>query len=245
MVEPEPCPTRLVAVVFDAVDHVAQARWWGKALDTPVTSEGDEWSGIEPAGAPMLDFGTVPEAKSGKNRTHLDLATYTATQHEQLVDRLVGLGAVRIDVGQPQDADWVVLADPEGNEFCVLEPRPEAGHEGLLGAIVVDTDELEATTAFWRVASGWDLVEADSTRASFRDPRRLGPYLELAATEGAKAGKSRIHLDVAPWPGQDQAAAVDALVAAGARRVDIGQRDVTWAVLQDPGGNELCVLTPR
>jgi hypothetical protein len=69
---------------------------------------------------PGLCFLPVPESKTIKNRLHLDFAP---DDQDAEVARLVGLGARRVDVGQVTDAPWVVLADPEGNEFCVLEPR--------------------------------------------------------------------------------------------------------------------------
>jgi hypothetical protein len=70
--------------------------------------------------------------------------------------------------------------------------------------------------------------------------------LVLVPVTDRKAGKNRVHLDVAPHPGDDQAAEVERLVALGARPADVGQGpDVTWVVLADPEGNEFCVLTPR
>ena len=76
---------------------------------------------------PSLDFLPVPEAKAGKNRLHLDLRAVGVSQQEELA-RLLRLGARLVDVGQPADASWVVLADPEGNEFCLLStPVPASG----------------------------------------------------------------------------------------------------------------------
>jgi hypothetical protein len=80
---------------------------------------------------------------------------------------------------------------------------------------------------------------------SFRSPRGVGPYLELQPSSDAKAVKNRIHLDVAPGPGEDHAAAVKVLIEAGAVPADVGQRNASWTVLADPEGNEFCVLTPR
>jgi hypothetical protein len=70
---------------------------------------------------PMLTFAYVPEGKGVKNRLHLDVSPTDREQDEE-VRRVVGLGARHADVGQG-DQDWVVLADPEGNEFCVLANR--------------------------------------------------------------------------------------------------------------------------
>lgn len=66
-----------------------------------------------------MDFMAVPEVKVGKNRLHIDLRAGGCTTTEEL-DRLLALGACRVDVGQGPDVTWVVLADPEGNEFCLL-----------------------------------------------------------------------------------------------------------------------------
>lgn len=73
--------------------------------------------------APDILFVRVPDRKVVKNRLHFDLKP--KDQHAE-VDRIIGLGATHADIGQ-SDVSWVVLADPEGNEFCVLRPRPETG----------------------------------------------------------------------------------------------------------------------
>ena len=69
---------------------------------------------------PTLDILKVPEGKAGKNRLHLDLRADGCSTAEEL-DRLLGLGATRVNVGQGPDVSWVVLADPDGNEFCLLK----------------------------------------------------------------------------------------------------------------------------
>jgi hypothetical protein len=68
-------------------------------------------------------FVSVPEGKTVKNRLHIDLAPHTSQDREAEITRLEGLGAQRVDVGQADDASWTVLADPEGNEFCILSSR--------------------------------------------------------------------------------------------------------------------------
>ena len=101
---------------------------------------------------------------------------------------------------------WVVLADPEGNEFCVLEPRPEyaGGGAGRLAAIVVDALRPGALAPFWRAASGWQplagLTDAEGVRLA--GPAGGPPYLELVAVPGAKVAKNRVHLDVVPRRGR-------------------------------------------
>jgi hypothetical protein len=116
---------RIETVTIDAVDPDLLAAFWCAALGWAqrVDEDGDVW--IEPDdGHP--DAGTVrpllivrvPEEKSGKNRFHLDLVP---DDHEREVERLEALGARRTDVGQRGTESWVVLADPEGNEFCILD----------------------------------------------------------------------------------------------------------------------------
>ena len=116
------------ALCVDATDPRAVAAFWQTALGWRRTHEDDEEIVLEPpAGsaedgvAPDLLVGRVPEGKQGKNRLHLDLRPDDQAAE---VARLEGLGASRVDVGQSADVTWVVMADPGGNEFCVLRERP-------------------------------------------------------------------------------------------------------------------------
>jgi hypothetical protein len=241
--------TRLWSVVFDSVDPGAVGRWWSDALRWPVVHEGADEVAVWPPdgdeGVPGLVFVPVPEPKTGKNRIHLDLPSRSPEDQQATVDRLVGLGGRRVDVGQG-DVPWVVLADPEGNELCVLEPRERYTDAGALAAVVLDVADPVRLARFWTAASGWALQEEGDGGVSLSRPGGRPPDLELLATPEPKTTKLRVHLDVAPFPDDDQRAEVERLVAAGARRVDVGQGpDVTWVVLADPEGNELCVLRPR
>ena len=119
-------PTRLVHLVVDANDPAALARFWAGALGWVIADETAEEVDIWPAGyqypdpsAVALVFVPVPEPKTAKDRVHLDLATTSAVHQAELVSRLQDLGAAPADIGQG-DVPWAVLADPEGNEFCVL-----------------------------------------------------------------------------------------------------------------------------
>jgi predicted enzyme related to lactoylglutathione lyase len=122
-------PTRLVNLVIDAADPARLARFWAAALGWEVTAEepdaamaGPSGNGDPDPGVLPLLFLRVPEAKTGKNRVHLDLASESALDQAAQVERLLGLGAVPTEIGQG-DVPWEVLADPEGSEFCVLTPR--------------------------------------------------------------------------------------------------------------------------
>lgn len=110
-------------VVVDAADPVALGRWWAEALGWVVVNDAADEYEIRPAPdrLPGLLFVPVPEPKTVKNRLHLD---FRPDDPAAEVARLLALGARRAEIGQGEQP-WVVLADPEGNEFCVLgERRP-------------------------------------------------------------------------------------------------------------------------
>jgi catechol 2,3-dioxygenase-like lactoylglutathione lyase family enzyme len=121
---------KMQAICVDSEDPQKLARFWQEALGWRLTVDNDGDVVLEPpAGSPHdgvaadLLFLTVPEGKATKNRLHLDLRPDDQVGE---VARLEGLGARRVSVGQGDDVSWVVLADPEGNEFCVLRAyRPD------------------------------------------------------------------------------------------------------------------------
>lgn len=112
---------RLSSVCVEAVRPRPVAEFWAAVLGWEVVEDSDEGISLaSPArDLPTLDILPVPEAKRLKNRLHLDLRA-DGTTFESEVDRLEGLGARRVDIGQGPDVTWVVYADPEGNEFCLL-----------------------------------------------------------------------------------------------------------------------------
>jgi catechol 2,3-dioxygenase-like lactoylglutathione lyase family enzyme len=136
---------RWYSVVVDCRDVAAQADWWARVLGWRTVYEAEDEVVILPPHAFSEDgsdvsqryrdtppeergqglvFVPVPEGKTVKNRLHLDLAPRADDDQETEVQRLLDMGATRVDVGQDADeVSWVVLADPEGNEFCVLSPR--------------------------------------------------------------------------------------------------------------------------
>jgi hypothetical protein len=246
-------PTRLVHLVVDAADPRRLADFWAAVLGWQAQDEGGGEFGIEPAGyrypdpaAVPLTFVPVSEPKTAKNRVHVDLATESDAHQQAEVDRLLALGARPAAIGQAGDLPWVVLADPEGNEFCVLEPQPTYADHGLYGGIVLDCADPGTLAGFWELAAGWTRAGGGQNGVSLRSPAGTGPYLTLLRAPDQKTVKNRIHLDVAPELGEDQQAALRELIAAGAKPADVGQDDtVSWHVLTDPEGNEFCLLTPR
>ena len=244
-------PTRLVHLVVDTAEPARLARCWAAALGWEVAPEEPDEVDVWPPGfsypdssALPLVFVPVPEPKAGKNRVHLDLATKSRRHQAAEVERLLALGATPAGIGQ-RDVPWTVLADPEGNEFCVLDPRPVYRDTGPVAAVVADCADPAAIVGFWELATGWKPASSTDGGRSLRSPDGLGPYLELLPSLDRKTVKNRIHLDVAPYQDDDHAAAVRSLTGAGATPVDIGQGNVPWTVLADPEGSEFCVLSPR
>lgn len=128
---------RWYSVVVDCVDVRRQAAWWAQALDWRLCYESDDECVVLPSWVdetslrdtpwervgPGLVFVPVPEGKAVKNRLHLDLAPHTSQDRDAEIARLENLGARRVEVGQSDEVTWTVMADPEGNEFCVLSSR--------------------------------------------------------------------------------------------------------------------------
>lgn len=120
---------RIKSVCIDTQDPERLSLFWQSVLGWEAMDEEPDEIAVEPPatsgehGRIRLLFLRVPEAKSGKNRLHLDL---TPDDQASEVARLIGLGATRVDVGQG-DVSWVVMADPDGNEFCLLGGAAQGG----------------------------------------------------------------------------------------------------------------------
>jgi predicted enzyme related to lactoylglutathione lyase len=123
-------PLRIQNVTIDAVDPRPVAAFWEQALGWRRTAEDADEIVLEPPAGSAEDgvvadllVVAVPEGRQGKNRLHLDLRPDDQAAE---VRRLEGLGARRVDIGQGDDVTWVVMADPDGNEFCVLRALTDA-----------------------------------------------------------------------------------------------------------------------
>jgi len=239
--------TRLVQVNMKARDDSALGGFWAAALGWKASSEGPGVTNLEPEGfvypdpvAVCLDLVASPEPKTVKNRVHLDLATSSPAHQAELVARLQDLGATLVDIGQG-DVTWTVMADPEGNEFCVLDSLYQ--ENGPIATVVVDCADPRAMARFWGEAMDWTLHKVSDHNAVFRSAKGVGPYLQFLRTPDVKTVWNRVHLDLRPYPGDDPAAEAERLKALGATVIDLGD-DVPWAVLADPEGNEFCLLSP-
>jgi predicted enzyme related to lactoylglutathione lyase len=111
-------------IVIDAKDLPAQARFWAQVLNWKILSEREREVviGTDETAPVGICFMPSPDRKTVKNRLHLDL-TPGPDGRDAEVERILALGARRVDIGQTGTESWTVLADPEGNEFCVLRPK--------------------------------------------------------------------------------------------------------------------------
>ena len=241
---------RIVQIAMNAQDEIALGRFWGQVLGWQTSSEGPGVINLEPEGldypdpvALYVDVLRVPEPKTVRNRVRVDLATTSADHQVDLIARVKDLGATLAGPGEG-GAGGTELVDPEGNEFRVLEPRSLYRDTGPIAAVVVDCADPRAMARFWGQATDWTVHEVTDAHALLRSSKGVGPYLEFVRSDQAKSVKNRVHLDLRPYPGDDQAVEVERLRALGATDVDLGQGDAPWTVLADPEGNEFCVLTP-
>lgn len=240
---------RLWSVVFDANDHCTLASFWAEALGWRLKHT-DEYSTVKLGEGflPRLEFVPVPEPKTSKNRIHFDLTCDSHAERDEIVERLIRVGARHVDIGQSPDAQHVVLADPEGNEFCVSPGTTSLVGRFPICAIAYDALDAASLGRFWSAATGWPIVHEGPQIVYLRSPNGTGPIITVSGPPervAPKPVKNRVHLDVAPFTVDDQGAEVERLVSLGARHIDIGQGDVAWVVLADPEGNEFCVLTAR
>ncbi len=238
--------SHLVALCFDANDPRRLARFWTGVLGWEMAHDPYERFALLPSDDTgfRIRFASTEEPKAGQNQMHLDLTSTSLEDQRQTVARSLGLGARHIDIGQRPEEGHVVLADPEGNEFCVIEPGNNFLADcGFIGSITCDGSQ--EVGYFWSEALGWPLVWNQNQETAIRSPRG-GPKITWGGPPlRPKIGKNRLHFDLAPPVHADQQAEVDRLVCLGASRIDIGQEGVSWLVMADPDGNEFCVLTPR
>ncbi len=232
---------RLVALCIDALDPAGLARFWSGVLGWVSTDDPHEGVTLLPVDDTGFRIRFVPtdRPKSGRNQIHFDLTSSSLEDQQETVARALSLGGRHYDVGQRGDEGHVVLADPEDNEFCVIEPGNSFLADcGFIGAL--SSDGSQACGYFWSEALGWPLVWDQDEETAIRSPYG-GPKITWGGPPlQPKTGKERWHLDLAPASG-DQRAEVDRLLSLGATRVDIGQGDVSWVVLADPDGHEFCV----
>jgi predicted enzyme related to lactoylglutathione lyase len=237
---------RLVALSFDAHDPVRLAGFWAGVLGWEQAHEPDDGIALLPNDDTgfRIEFYPSQERKRGQNQSHFDLTSTSLEDQQQTVTRALELGGRHIDIGQRPEEGHVVLVDPEGNEFCVIGPGNKFLADcGFVGALACHGSQ--EVGYFWSKALEWPLVWDQDQETAIRSPHG-GPKITWGGPPlKPKAGKNRLHFDLAPPRDGDQRAEVERLVALGAAPTDIGQGNVSWVVMADPDGNEFCVLSPR
>ncbi|MFI1721236.1 VOC family protein [Streptomyces sp. NPDC020489] len=236
---------QLFALCFGASEPRRLAGFWSGVLGWE--SVGDAHGGLTLLPADergfRLRFLPTRDEKTGPNRMHFDLTSAVPEDQRRTVDRALGLGARHIDVGQLPEEGHVVLADPEGNEFCVIEAgNAFLADTGFIGALACDGSQ--EVGYFWSAALEWPLVWDQDQETAIQAPHGGTKITWGGPPVAPKTGPGRLHFDLAP-PAGGQRAEVDRLLALGAKRVD-GADDATGRVaMLDPDGNEFCVLAPR
>ncbi|MGL5911181.1 MAG: VOC family protein, partial [Phycicoccus sp.] len=166
-------------IVVDALDPRRLGRFWEAVLGcATVLDEPDDFeTRLVVPGGPVLDlcFEKVTHPPTPGPRLHLEVSG--GERQDEVVERVLALGASHLDIGQ-RDVPWVVLADPEGNPFCVMEARPEYAVSGPLSSLPLDSTDVERDTRFWSELSGW-VPAASSMPRALRHPTGRGPLLEL------------------------------------------------------------------
>ncbi|GGI81045.1 hypothetical protein GCM10011581_18050 [Saccharopolyspora subtropica] len=180
-----------LVVEFSAREPERLARWWAEALGWRLDTR--EGMVVRPTalGVP-LRFLVSARAKTRKNGVHLDLRSGSHDDQNHIVERLFNAGARFADIDQSDDVPWVVMADPEGNELCVLEPRRVYAHTGPIAAIVVDCPDPRSQARSWAKATGMELAGERSGFASLRPPSNEGPFLEFLHSRTGPEGMLRV-----------------------------------------------------
>ena len=241
----------LVTLCIGANDPPRVARFWAGLLERETADDGLTLLPREPA---PFEVRVLPtrEPKTRQNQLHLDLTSASTEQQHRTIATVLELGGRHIDIGQDPLDDHDVLADPEGNELCVIPPGNAflAGC-GFIGAL--NGDGLRDVGHFWSRALGWPLVWDQDEETAIQSPDG-GPKMSWGGPPVTpKTGRNRLHLHVAPRGGDDLQAEVDRLVSLGATRLDAGTdeddhgsgHDVERVAMADPGGNEFCVVASR
>jgi hypothetical protein len=236
----------LVELCFAAHDPRGLADFWAEVLGmTDLTDDGANVSVVLTGrGAGFwLRFAPSDEPKVVPNRIHFDLTSTSLQDQREIVARALDLGGRHIDIGQLPEEEHVVLADPEGNEFCVTEP----GNSFLEDTAVIGALSCDGTPRvgyFWSEALGWPLVWDRGEETAIQSPLGGSKISWGGPPVREKIGRNRVQLRLVP-DGDDQLAEVERLVGLGARRLDVDEVESGRIELADPDDNEFGLLPPR
>ncbi len=233
---------QLFALTFDAQDPAGLARFWGSLLGRETVEDPRDGFLVLPSDDTQIRLRFVPsqEEKTFPNKIHFDLTSATPEDQPLTVARALELGARHIDVGQLPEEGHVVLADPEGNEFCVIEAGNKfLADTGFIGALACDgTQEVGY---FWSEALRWPLVWDQDQETAIQSPNG-GTKITWGGPQVApKTGANRLYFELALPADADWEAEVDRLISLGATRTDIGTGGAGRVLMLDPDGNEFSV----
>lgn len=235
--------TRLASLVTAAEEPARLARFWSELLGWQLTTKSPAEAAIQPPPGDGCDltlvFTATSRPKTTKNRLHLDLSSTSGENQRETVSRAVSSGARPIDIGQ-RNVPWIVLADPEDNEFCVLEPREEYANSGAIAAIVVDARDPARLARFWSPLTAWPITADEPGITTLRNPTGRGPTLEFLRVNTPKHGKNLLRLDLSG----DDRAETDRIQASGARSLGTSQPNAPEVDFTDPEDNEFRLLLP-
>ena len=237
---------QLFAVCFDANQPLPLARFWSGLLGWEMVVDVPDGVALLPGddtGFRILVLATQ-RRKVGQNRMHFDLTSTSLDDQRQVVARALELGARHVDVGQRPEEAHVVLADPEGNEFCIIEPGNNFLADcGFVGAL--SCEGSQQVGYFWSEALGWPLVWDQGQETAIRSPHG-GPKIAWGGPPMMpKTGRNRLRFDLAPPVHGDLWAEVDRLLSLGAARIDASHGEASGVEMADPDGNEFRVSPPR
>lgn len=232
-------------IELDASDPSRVAAFWAGVLGWSHRGEPNGDVVVAPGDGPAYRI-VVRESdtpKSGQNRIHLDLTSSSDEAMQATVTRALQLGGCRVDVGQTSQDPHAVMADPEGNELCVIQPgNTFLADTGVVGAI--NCDGTRALGYFWSEVLGWPLVWDQNEETAIQAPGGGTKITWSGPPLMPRHGRDRLRLVLAVRAGVEFDAAVSALVARGATRSDPDESgaDGVAATMVDPDGNEFRVL---
>ncbi|MEV8395906.1 MULTISPECIES: VOC family protein [unclassified Streptomyces] len=238
--------SQLFAICFNTPQPSALARFWSGVLGWESAEGPDDDDAILPPDAAGFRIRFLPsqEPKTGQNRAHFDLTSSSPEDQRQTVARALRLGGKHIDVGQLPEEGHVVLADPDGNEFCVIEADNKfLADTGFIGALACDG--TQQVGYFWSEALRWPLVWDQDQETAIQSPNGGTKITWGGPPVAPRTGTNRLYLELALPDGADWEAEIARLISLGATRTDTGEGHGGRVRMLDPDGNEFTVQEPR
>ena len=230
-------------ISIECSDPVLVGRFWAGVLGWELVEQTSEEVIALPHDGTgyRLTLRRADTPKLGQNRIHLDLTSGSGTEMTATVDRALALGGRHIDIGQTAGDGHVVLADPEGNELCVIEPGNSfLADTGVIGGI--NCDGSHALGVFWSQVLGWPLVWDQDEETAIQSPSGGSKITWSGPPLMPRLGRDRFHLELEVPATDDLGPEVRRLVGLGATEQPWQDRSDGASVLTDPDGNEFRVL---